>query len=503
MCFSLRPAPAQTLRLFLATAILLLAFLFRTGYLGATSLWHDERFTQIRVTGSLAHTLRSTLETGNHGPLYFLLLHLFPHTNDFSIRLFSALTGLLSVAVIIGITTQLFGRRAPGLWAGLLLACNPFHVWYSRMARPYSLLMLLSALTSYVFIELYRGQRTRRMWLAFTALSMLTYLTHYFGLLVGLAQYLTLFATLRQESRFFRRWIAAQIIACLPASLWLLALVWSGPSELAMGWISAPSIVSPLRTVWNLSVGVDSWFPALTLFGGLASLALIAASALAVFQARKAHPAAVYWVMLLITPIVVTLSLSAIVPMYLDRYLAEIIPAFVILPVLGFEWLRRQTSDRLARALLVLICFTGAVNISGILIGGQHEREGWRDVAAYLRANAQTGDTFVVEQAFVLDLLAHYYGVESTAERGVLGIDPGEIEPAIILDPAVEPQRLWVIYLSHVDDPHYTLVQPHSDPFAPDSSPVSNWLVAHREQVVEHKHFNGIQLILLDLSAAA
>jgi len=189
--------------------------------------------------------------------------------------------------------------------------------------------------------------------------------------------------------------------------------------------------------------------------------------------------------------------------MYLDRYLAETIPALVMLPVLGFERLRRQISGRLAHALLVLICLTGAVNISGILIGGQHERENWRDVAAYLRANAQTGDTIVVEQAFVLDLLAHYYGVESTAERGVLGIDPGEIEPAIILDPATEPQRLWVIYLSHVIDPHRTLAQPHSDPFAPDSSPVSNWLITRRAQVVRHLWFNGLQLILLDLSLAA
>lgn len=502
MISSFCPAPAHKSHLLATTAILLLAFLFRIVHLSGSSLWHDEKFTQIRVAGSLAHTIESTLQSGNQVPLYFLLLRAFPHINDFSMHMFSVLIGLLCVAVIILVATRLSSGFALPLWAGAILACNPFHVWYSRMARPYSLLMLLSALTSFLFIELYRGRRSRRMWLVFTALSMLTYLTHYFGLFLGLAQYLTMFLTLQQEGRFFRRWIVAQMIACLPLGVWLLAFIRSGPTELAMGWISAPSILSLPRTLWNMSVGIDSWLPAVTVPGGLAGLLLITAGVLAAFGARKAHPAAVYWMMLMIAPIVVTFLLSEIVPIYIDRYLAEIIPAFTILPILGFEWVRGRFGSRPAHALVALVCLTGAINISGILLSGQHERESWDEVVAHVRDNERSGDAFVLEQTIALDMLSHYYGAEAIIERGVLGISPGETETEIVIAPPVEPQRLWVVCLTHAIDPHRALVQERSDPFLADGWPASNWLIAHQDQIVEHWTFNGVVVILVDPALA-
>lgn len=495
-----RGSPSR--RLFVAAAVLLLAFGFRVWQLSNTSFWHDEKYTSLSLTGSFADTLESTLGWGNQVPFYFVLLRFFPHTNDFSIHLFSVLAGVLTVAVLIAVVARLFSQRTLGLWAGLVLACNPFHVWYSRMGRAYALLILLSAVTAYLFIQLYRGHRSGRLWILFGICLTLTYLTHYFGLFLGLAQYLTLFATLRQDGRFFRRWIAVQLAACIPLGLWLLAYIRSDPSDLAMGWIVKPSLFSLPRTVWNMGIGLDSALPALTVPGGLASLALIAAGVILAYQARKTQPDALYWVMLLAAPVLVTFLLSEIVPIYIDRYLAEIIPAFAVLPVLGALWLIRRSRARLAYGLLAIVCLSGAANITGTMISGRYERESWDDVAAYLHQHEQAGDVLVVEQTITLDLLLHYYGVEAAMARGVLGINPDEPDPLVVMPPAAEPQRLWVIYLTHVVDPHRALVLPHSDPFEPDSSPVSNWLLAHQDQVVEHLRFNGVQLILLDLSRA-
>jgi uncharacterized membrane protein len=63
-------------------------------------------------------------------------------SEEWVLRLPSALVGLLSIYLLYRLGSALFDRLT-GLAAALLLAVSPFHVWYSQEARMYALVGLL------------------------------------------------------------------------------------------------------------------------------------------------------------------------------------------------------------------------------------------------------------------------------------------------------------------------------------------------------------------------
>ena len=81
------------------------------------------------------------------------LLHLISHTaiqisqQEWWLRTVGALVpGLITVAAVFVLGNKLFNRRT-GLLAGLLLATNSFHIFFSQELRPYSLPAMLAVLS--------------------------------------------------------------------------------------------------------------------------------------------------------------------------------------------------------------------------------------------------------------------------------------------------------------------------------------------------------------------
>ncbi len=138
----------------LLVLILLLASFLRFYRLDAQSLWNDEG-TSVAVAGRDLATIARDAAGDIHPPLYYWLLHgwlRLTGDSEFAVRAFSALLGVLLVAL-----TYALGRLLTGRWAGLaaafLAAINPFQVYYSQEARMY---MLLAALTAGVMWALTR-----------------------------------------------------------------------------------------------------------------------------------------------------------------------------------------------------------------------------------------------------------------------------------------------------------------------------------------------------------
>ncbi len=190
-----------------ATGILFLAFGLHLWGLGEVSLWIDEIATFLSVRGSLAHTLETIARDGVHVPLYFLLQHLFPIDPPLAMCYSAVLTGTLGVALLASVARRLHTSRSLALWAGMVLAVNPFHTMLSRNARPYALLFFMALLSSYFFLRLLEGKRTRQVWIGFVLSSEAAYLTHYFALFLPVVQYLIFGLYLEKERPFFRRWL--------------------------------------------------------------------------------------------------------------------------------------------------------------------------------------------------------------------------------------------------------------------------------------------------------
>lgn len=144
--------------------ILSIALALRLYNLTYHSFWFDEAISVHWARQSVPRILEVglTLEEDRLPPLYYLLLKGWTGLVGFSetgVRSLSVLQGTLLVAVIAAVTRTLFNRRV-ALLAALLVAFNPFLIWYAQEARMYAQAALFSALTVWAFLQMTSSQKS-------------------------------------------------------------------------------------------------------------------------------------------------------------------------------------------------------------------------------------------------------------------------------------------------------------------------------------------------------
>jgi mannosyltransferase len=122
----------------------------RLSHLDATGLWLDE----ILGVGFVGP---------EHGPLYYAVIR-FGHwlgASESAFRVPFALAGLATLPLVALAAHRLAGP-ATGVIAAALVAFSPIHLYYSREARPYALLVLWSAVGLLAAARLATGRREPR-----------------------------------------------------------------------------------------------------------------------------------------------------------------------------------------------------------------------------------------------------------------------------------------------------------------------------------------------------
>ena len=138
------------LRILPVMAILVLASMLRIFHLGQSSLWYDEIVTMRLARAESPAALLRLLDQidATRAPLQPLLLQGWVSVfgpSDLSGRSFSALCGILTVAVVYWVGLRAFDATT-GLWAAWLCAISPLLVYYSREVRMYAWLVLVTCL---------------------------------------------------------------------------------------------------------------------------------------------------------------------------------------------------------------------------------------------------------------------------------------------------------------------------------------------------------------------
>jgi mannosyltransferase len=119
-------------------------------------VWGDEVIGWVYAyRSSLLETIRVAL--GDQSPwLYYASLHLtIPLLGDtpFGLRLPSVILGILVVPLVYQLMRKIDCSDADSIWAAALVACSSVLIYYSQEARNYSLLVLLSVLSLYAFLD--------------------------------------------------------------------------------------------------------------------------------------------------------------------------------------------------------------------------------------------------------------------------------------------------------------------------------------------------------------
>src|SRR3954462_1378592 len=149
--------------------------------------WIDEGLS-IGIAHHALTDIPGVLRQDGSPPLYYLLLHFWIGlfgTKENATHALSLVFSTLTIPVGLWAGWKLFGRWA-GIVTGILCAANPFLTAYAQETRQYSLVALLSLLTTTFFMFVF--VQRRRRFLPFFALSLAALLyTHLWAAFVVLA----------------------------------------------------------------------------------------------------------------------------------------------------------------------------------------------------------------------------------------------------------------------------------------------------------------------------
>ncbi|MBN1217596.1 MAG: glycosyltransferase family 39 protein [Anaerolineae bacterium] len=447
------PPPKATHR-FLLT-VTWVAFLVRGVNLATQSLWRDE-VDVIRYSSGTLRALAANLFTAGHnGPLFFVLLRPWRNLtgdSEFALRYPAALLGTLAIPLGFELARQLGFGRLSGLWLSLLLATSPYLVWYGQEAKMYALLLVLITAAFIAYLKALTGAapphpfRTKKWawvwWAIFVIVTTISYYTHILSPLM-LAVYgvvaLLYYPYLRQHWRGWFISMALLTLPYLPLALWqsrlfldgfqtghpfyplqqefylLLQLYSSGlihfaPAELLTQALFSPGNLPPLWQAIITQLQKSMVLPLiLFIFLYLCGLFLGTKNKTTGLTSRLALA-----VWTLLPPLVIYL-ISLRAPVFEDRYLIYLVPAFYLTVALGLTRLG-QYSRWLAGICLGLILLT---NLTGLW---QQQRQpikaDFRAVAAYLSSQPNPPSVIMVQIPYLQYTLNYYYQTDYTLLEG-------------------------------------------------------------------------------------
>ena len=195
------------------------------GYeLGRLSFWYDEVVTmRLARAGSPAALIERLFRIdATRAPLHPLLLEGWVGVfgvSEAAARAFSVLCGVLTVLLVFDIGRVAFDRRT-GLWAAWLAALSPVLIVYSREARMYAWLVLVTCLCWRLLLGLRNSFTTARAVAYVLSLAALVY-SHPLGLPMLATLALAGLLGLRDCFGSWRRWLAVHLAAAALVAPWV------------------------------------------------------------------------------------------------------------------------------------------------------------------------------------------------------------------------------------------------------------------------------------------
>ena len=407
------------------------------------SVWLDEAFS-VQVAESPWERFWELLRNDNGPPLYYALLRgwiaLFGD-GERALRLLSAVVGVAAVVPAIALGREVGGSRASGLASGLLFACSAQLALHARAARMYALVMLLAAVTTWLWARWLRTA-SRTPLLAFALATALGAYTHYWFSFLTLAQCAAAAVALRRRSLPL---LAAATVGWLPFLAW------------------APIFAAQLQN------GSRAWIPPLHPWAPLEAIAdvldlpaTIALAALIAVLAWRQRPrldtplraAGV----LLATALLVPFALSLRHPIFFPiRHAAIAVPTITAL--LGALLARLLQPRPLAAILAAVAVLRAATHAAEGRAAVAREADSDRGAAAYLASHATPGSDIVICVGLSGPALGYYLrspeldlvAFPKEMTRHPAWIDPAAFPPSTLdaeaaaLDQWLRDRPVWLV----------------------------------------------------------
>ncbi|MGH9902877.1 MAG: glycosyltransferase family 39 protein, partial [Pyrinomonadaceae bacterium] len=231
----------------------LLFVLLRLWRLTSSCLWFDEIFS---VHAAARHGWKDMLafvvEDIIHPPLFYALLKIWIAAGGESllwVRLFPALTSIATIFPFFLLCRELRLKAGEMNLALALMAANGYLIKYAQELRMYSLLLLFTLCSLWLFAAYCnaRGASKKKL-AALFAVNLLLVYTHYYGWLVVAAEGLFLLFRARRKLLPFSI-VSAALALCFAPWAYAVARAAAGSVGLAqnIGWMARPALADAAR----------------------------------------------------------------------------------------------------------------------------------------------------------------------------------------------------------------------------------------------------------------
>jgi mannosyltransferase len=443
----------------------LLAFGLRVNRLGYQSLWRDEVDALHFATQPLPALMAMFTSNGQNGPFFFLVLRgwlALVGQSEFALRFLSACCGALAVAVSYRLVVRLGGRSAAAVTA-LLMALAPYLVWYGQEAKMYALLTFLVPLQFWLLLLAIETRRLR-YWVLLWATTGLAVYTHLLAALVIPVQLVwILFAPASRDAsasgggdlresdlqpaiapglaqtamppsagadqagippprgrvrgpgarRFLYAllYLTALALPSLPVARWALPMWLSWNYRTGFGFVPLPAMVQALVLAFTRG---PLWLARLPMVPTL--LAVVCGGVLWAFSGgRGGWRTSALFLTWLLLPVAGIYLLSLGTPVFTERYLIWVVPAFLSLAALGIVALARAWRPIGLTVFGLILAF----NIADTMMY-QHTplKSDFRAAAAYVLAHRRPGDRLMFQIPYGQYVFGYYAGTLTGAIEG-------------------------------------------------------------------------------------
>jgi hypothetical protein len=361
------------------------------------------------------------------------------------------LFGTAAIPAMYLLARKIGGTTLGFLSAGLLVI-NPFHLWYSQDAKMYTLLLLMTILTTWLYL-LALERNTVILWLLYVGATWIMLTTHSLSGLVLLAQIIvTPFLMRKTRSRTGKSiqesesavpisqpasrnpnwiWAFALIIAPVLPIIWLrAAAVITGTVE-SGNWYASTTLPDILLTIfvkfavnqatpWQITDGFTlSWEG----IGALAMGVLALVGALAFVRQERIDSSEDkagdkqysvnskrYLIVLSLwfVPVLLFWMLTIALPLFHPRYLIMALPSYVILASAGILALRRWNFVAMLIP-VVLLAMSMLAALFSVNYTNIPQKEDWRAAMQYVQDHIRLRDTIVPFPGYLQSAAKIYY----------------------------------------------------------------------------------------------
>lgn len=368
-------------------------------YLGTESVSHDEPFSIYHAQFDLPALVRY-LKGYNNPPLYEIVLHgwikLFG-ISEISVRFLPMLFSCFSAVFIYKIGKEFFNHKIAVL-SCLIFTFSTFQTWYAHDSRVYTLFLLLASASCYLFYKLLHETISNRQIITLVVVNALILYAHYFGFFVWFIECLIIILFQLKNRKLVGRYFIIHGIAFVLYIPQIMILYQRFVESSSNGtWLKSPIGVESLyNMIWSFSNA-----PVVAVMCIAVLLAALTKTAFS--KNKESNPFTMYTIIWFFIPFLLMFFMSYKIPMFLDRYLIFITPAFYILISVALNYLFNKP----------LAFYSSSVILSGLFIAtfkiNPDKKRSVKETISYIRSKKDPRTVVLVCPTDFNTTFAYYY----------------------------------------------------------------------------------------------